>query len=89
MSCFIPRRRTIVKKSKENVIWQRNCRVIATVMLLIAIAFIGYALTHPEAGSVFYIGNFEVGVAEMIAFYKFYAAIMIVLFCVSFVPKRK
>ena len=76
-----------MKKSKENVIWQRNCRVIATVMLLIA--FIGYALTHPEAGSVFYIGNFEVGVAEMIAFYKFYAAIMIVLFCVSFVPKRK
>lgn len=66
-----------MKKSKENVIWQRNCRVIATVMLLIAIAFIGYALTHPEAGSVFYIGNFEVGVAEMIAFYKFYAAIMI------------
>ena len=47
-----------MKKSKENVIWQRNCRVIATVMLLIAIAFIGYALTHPEAGSVFYIGNF-------------------------------
>ena len=72
-----------MKKSKENVIWQRNCRVIATVMLLIAIAFIGYALTHPEAGSVFYIGNFEIGVAEMIAFYKFYAAIMIVLFCVS------
>ena len=78
-----------MKKSKENVIWQRNCRVIATVMLLIAIAFIGYALTHPEAGSVFYIGIFVVGVAEMIAFYKFYAAIMIVLFCVSFVPKRK
>ena len=35
-----------MKKSKENVIWQRNCRVIATVMLLIAIVFISYALTH-------------------------------------------
>lgn len=78
-----------MKKSKGNVIWQRNCRTIATVMLLVAIVFICYALTHPEAGSVFYIGNFEVGVTEMIAFYKLYAAIMIVLFCVSFVPKHK
>ena len=41
------------------------------------------------AGSVFYIGNFEVGVAEMIAFYKRYAAIMALLFCVCFVSERR
>ena len=49
---------------------RRICRVIALSMLLVAIIFIGYALTHPEAGSVFYIGDFEVGPEELIMYNK-------------------
>ena len=57
-------------------------------MLLIAIIFVGYALTHPEAGSVFYIGDFEVGPEELQAFYKFYFVTMIVMFFASFVKGK-
>ena len=41
------------------------------------------------AGSVFYIGNFEVRDAEMIAFYKRYAAFIAMLFCVCFVSEHR
>ena len=67
---------------------KRICRVSAISMLLIAIIFVGYALTHPEAGSVFYIGDFEVGPEELQAFYKFYFVTMIVMFFASFVKGK-
>lgn len=62
-------------------------RVISLMMLVIAILFLGYAFTHPEFGSVFYIGKLEIGPAIWRVLYAAYATITVGLFVGSFLIK--
>ncbi|MBQ8209424.1 MAG: hypothetical protein IJZ35_02435 [Clostridia bacterium] len=64
-------------------------RLVSLVMLIIAIVFLSYALTHPEFGTVFYIGSLEIGPAIWRTFYLIYAIVMVVLFAASFSTKEK
>ncbi len=64
-------------------------RTMSILMFATAIAFLVYVLTHPEFGSVFYIGNFEIGPEIWKIFYCLYAFIMICLFAGSFFIKGK
>ena len=59
-------------------------RIISGVMLIIAVVFLSIALTHPEFGTVFYIGNLRIGAAIWRIFYIIYAIIMVGLFITSF-----
>ena len=63
-------------------------RLISLAMLVVAVVFIAYALSHPESGTVFYIGGIRVGVAVWQAFYAVYATVMIGLFAASFFSNR-
>lgn len=67
-------------------------RIISGVMLIIAVVFLSIALTHPELGTVFYIGSLRIGAAIWRAFYLIYAVVMVALlvasFCVDKVKKR-
>ena len=58
-------------------------RLISFVMLIVAIIFLVVALTHPELGTVFYIGNLKIGSEIWRACYAVYAIVMITLFGVS------
>lgn len=64
-------------------------RSISAVMFVIAVVYLGYVFTHPEFGSVFYIGKLEIGPTIWRIFYAVYAAIMIGLFVGSFFVKNK
>ncbi len=64
-------------------------RVISLIMLVVAMLFLGYAFTHPEFGSVFYIGKLEIGPAIWRMLYALYAAITVGLFVGSFWVKTK
>lgn len=65
-------------------------RIISGAMLIVAIVYLSYALTHPEFGTVFYIGSLEIGPAIWRAFYLIYAVVMVGLFVASFfVGKEK
>ena len=59
-------------------------RIISGVMLIIAVVFLSIALTHPEFGTVFYIGNLRIGAAIWRAFYLIYVVVMVALFIASF-----
>lgn len=67
-------------------------RIISGVMFIIAVVFLSIALTHPELGTVFYIGSLRIGAAIWRAFYLIYAVVMVALlvasFCVDKVKKR-
>ena len=63
-------------------------RIISVVMFIIAVVFLFIALTHPEFGTVFYIGNLRIGAAIWRAFYLIYAVVMVVLFVASFCVDR-
>ena len=67
----------------------KTLRIVGGIMLIIAVAFLSYALTHPEGGTVFYIGNLRIGSTIWRAFYAVYATIMVALFGVSFFVKDK
>ena len=64
-------------------------RLSSLIMLVIAIVFLSYALTHPESGTVFYIGGLAIGSAIWRAFYLVYTGIMVALFAVSFFVKYR
>ena len=64
-------------------------RAVSLFMLIIAIAFLIFALSHPQLGSVFYIGDLAIGSDIWRAFYAVYATIMVILFGVSFFVKDK
>lgn len=66
---------------------KKALRLISLVMLIIAIVFLAFALTHPEYGSVFYIGNLAIGSEVWRAFYIIYAISMAALFLASFFVK--
>lgn len=59
-------------------------RTISVIMLIVAIVFLVFALSHPEAGTVFHIGNLTIGSTVWKIFYIVYTVVMIVLFTVSF-----
>lgn len=59
-------------------------RIISGIMLVVAAVFLVFALTHPEAGSVFYIGDLAIGSKIWRAFYVVYALVMVGLFTASF-----
>lgn len=59
-------------------------RIISGIMLIAAVVFLVFALTHPEAGSVFYIGNLAIGSEIWRVFYIVYALVMVVFFAASF-----
>ena len=63
-------------------------RLISFAMLIVAIIFLAVALTHPELGTVFYIGNLKIGSEIWRAFYAVYAIVMITLFGVSCCVKK-
>jgi len=58
-------------------------------MFVVAIVFLGFALTHPEFGTTFYIGPLKIGSAIWRAFYIVYALIMAGLFTASFFCDKK
>ena len=63
-------------------------RLISFVMLIVAIIFLAIALTHPELGAVFYIGNLKIDSEIWRAFYAVYAIVMVALFGVSCCVKK-
>ena len=63
---------------------KRFLRLLSLLMLVVAVIFLGIALTHPELGTVFYVGNWRVGVEVWQTFYVVYAVVMIGAFLLSF-----
>ena len=64
-------------------------RAVSLLMLIIAIAFLIFALSHPQLGAVFYIGDLAIGSDIWRSFYAVYTTIMVTLFGVSFFVKDK
>lgn len=64
-------------------------RIISLVMFFVALVFVFCALSAPTLGKTIYIGNYRFGAEQWIFCYKVYAAVMIVLFLVSFFVKDK
>ena len=64
-------------------------RCFSGLMLVGAMAFLSYALTHPECGSVFYVFGVPIGSEIWRVFYVVYALVMIGLFIVSFFIRKK
>lgn len=63
-------------------------RAVSLFMLIIAIAFLIFALSHPQFGTVFYIGGLAIGSDIWRAFYAVYVTIMVDLFLASFFVKN-
>lgn len=63
-------------------------RLISFAMLIVAIIFLVVALTHPELGTVFYIGNIKIGAEIWRVFYAVYVIAMVVLFGISCCVKQ-
>ena len=64
-------------------------RAVSLFMLIIAIAVLIFALSHPQLGSVFYIGDLAIGSDIWRVFYAVYATIMVDLFLASFFVKNE
>ncbi len=64
-------------------------RLISFIMFVVAVVFVACALSAPNLGRVFYIGNVKIGVEVWRAFYKIYAFVMVALFIASFFIKNK
>lgn len=64
-------------------------RCISFAMLVVAVIFVGCAVSHPELGTTIYIGSFEFGAREWRFCYKVYVVVMAVLFAGSFFVKDK
>ena len=68
---------------------RKKLRIIALLMLVVAIVFLAYALTHPEAGIVFYVFGVAIGSEVWRALYTLYAIVMAVLLAASFFVKER
>ena len=68
---------------------KRTFLIIGLAMLVIAIVFLAIALTHPELGTVFYIGKLRIGSAIWRTFYLCYLVIMLASFTTALLIKRK
>lgn len=63
---------------------KKTLRFISLGMLIVAVIFLAVAFTHPEMGSVFYIGKFEVNSAHWRVAYILYIMVMVAYFVMSF-----
>jgi len=64
-------------------------RTVSLVMLSIGIVYLAYAFTHPEFGTVFYIGSLAIGSTIWRIFYCVYATVTLALYISSIFLKRK
>ena len=62
---------------EENIVDKKVSRIIATVMLFLAVAFLWYALNHPE-------GAFPWSNTITFALYRLYIIAMIILYIAPF-----
>ena len=60
---------------------KKTCRIIAFVMLALAVGFIGFALGHPEA-------SWPWGSGVSYTIYGVYLGVMVLLFIAPFQKKR-
>ena len=68
---------------------KRILRWVGIGMCLVAVVFLSIALSHPELGTVFYIGSWRIGVEVWRAFYCIYAAVALGCLVASFFIKDK
>jgi len=66
---------------------KRILRWVGVGMCLVAAVFLAVALSHPELGTVFYIGTWRVGVEVWQTFYCIYAAVALGCLVASFLIK--
>lgn len=78
-----------VREKQEDSISKIILRIVSGIMLFVAIIFLSFALTHPEFGTVFYIGSLEIGPSIWRAVYLMYAIVMVGLFVASFFVGEK
>ncbi len=64
-------------------------RLISLIMFVAAVIFVFCALSCPTLGHTIYIGNFRFGAEQWRVCYKIYAAVMVILFVLSFFVKKK
>ena len=64
-------------------------RIISGIMLIVAILFLAVAFSHPELGTVFYIGGLKIGAVIWRAFYLLYLITMVGFFLASFFVKNR
>ena len=68
---------------------RRALRIASGILLLVALVFLGVALTHPEFGSTFAIFGIRIGATVWRGFYLGYLVLTILLFVLSFFVKKK
>ena len=76
-------------KEKEKKRLRRMLRLASGIMLAAAIVFLAVALTHPELGTVFFIGGVAIGAQVWHIFYLIYAFATVSLFAASFIISTK
>ncbi|MBQ7822437.1 MAG: hypothetical protein IJ391_09190 [Clostridia bacterium] len=64
-------------------------RIISLAMFIIAVIFVFCALSAPNLGTVFYIGNIKIGVEVWRVFYAVYTFVTVGLFVLSFFVDNK
>lgn len=64
-------------------------RLISLCMLIVAVIFVGIAITNPQLGRVIYIRDFAFGAEQWRVCYAIYAAVMVGLFGASFFVNNK
>ena len=68
---------------------KRVLRVISLLMFIVAVIFVGCALTCPTLGMTIYIGDFAFGAEQWRICYLIYVIVMVLLFVASFFAKGK
>lgn len=64
-------------------------RLISLLMFVAAVVFVIIAVSCPTLGRVFYIGSFRVDGDVLHIVYNIYLIIMVLLFLLSFIGKKK
>lgn len=64
-------------------------RIISLIMFIVAVIFVGCALSCPTLGTTIYIGSFAFGAAQWRICYLLYVIVMVLLFISSFFVKNK
>ena len=64
-------------------------RIISLIMFIVAVIFVGCALSCPTLGTTIYIGSFAFGAQQWRICYLIYVIVMVLLFAASFFVKGK
>ena len=64
-------------------------RIISGFLLLAAAVFLAVALTHPEMGTAFRVGDLTIGSGVWRVFYLLYAVVTVGLFTASFFVQNR